>query len=489
MPGITNEGFETKTFNQLKTEIETDFREVFGDNINLESTSLLGGLVGIITNNYSQLWELGSSVYLSRFADTATGSSLDRIVNLLNIERKQDFRTSGEVYLYGAVGTIVPRGTIVANRNDVSFQTIQDITLGEGVTPIMRLRKTVPTAIDSFVLNPLSNLYGLFTITGNFNVGSFGGTTDSIKTAFESYFGVGSITSVERDTEGFDAIGLLQDQDLVITFANNIFLPAFSAGSGIEVIYDRGGLANGAAVSVAAQNEGVFNISPGDINQIQTPIDNLDGVINFDPFIPGRLAETDAQLRERWYKRVSTPITSSKEAIENKIEELDGVIQAIVFETPGNIRCVVNGGENDEIAQAIYDNKPPGIDVLGQITGNAVDGRGNQQVLPFDRPSIIPVKVKVTITKTNTYPDNGDDIIRQSLIDYANNLAIGGKVIVSPDMVWALDGVSGIDNLKIEISVGDVGGMNFLPFTTNNYQLQNQQIINFSTINIVDNTP
>ena len=187
------------------------------------------------------------------------------------------------------------------------------------------------------------------------------------------------------------------------------------------------------------------------------------------------------ELRRRWFSRVGSSLTASGDAIEVHLEALDGVRQARVFEGTGFIRIVVNGGDDNDIAQTIFINKPTGIQLLGDIQGFAIDRRGNSEVIPFSRPDVIPVFVRITISKGSEYPEDGDTTIRQLLTDFQNNISIGGIIRPSPDMIWALEPLTGIESLQIEISTD-----NKATYTEDTYNLPNQSILSFSEILIIE---
>lgn len=472
MPGITNAGFEAKNFNQIKEELENNFRDIFGNGINISSTSILGQLIGILANNENNIYELASDEYLNRFPDTATGQSLDRLVNFLNIIRKQDFRTSGIVYLIGTQGTVIPQGTTFSDGNNLVFDTLEQVTLGPGTAPILRIARQSGIINNTLTLTPRNNFFGLFTIETTPISITYDDSISNIQTVLESYFGSGSITSVVRDS----------NNELVITFTNNIFLPAFFH-DGFNITYDRAGFADGNSVSVASQVPGPILASIGQINTIVTAVTGLTAVRNFEDFTIGRLAETDTELRTRWTRRTRSPITGSDDAIEIAIEALDGVSQAIVSDVEGRyaIRVIVNGGSEDNIAQAIFNNKPPGIATEGSVIGLAINRHGNQVPIAFDRPTIISFYVRITLDTQTNFPADGQTAIRQLLIEYQNNLRIGGIVRPSPDMVWALRGIQGINSLQIEISPRNKNN-----FSENPYQLGSTEFANFVEVSFVD---
>ena len=474
MAGLTETGFETKTFSEIKSDLERDFRNIFGDDINLSSTSLLGGLIGILANRESQLWEAGNSTYLSRYVDTADGISLDRIVNILQITRKRDFNTSGEVFFFGDVNVNIPAGTVVSNNLNNNFNTLESVTTIAGATPIIKIIQNVSLEEPNVRLSQrinTNNLYGLFQpLIGEVPEFSYSEDLDVIKSRLESYFGAGAITSVIRNS----------DNSLTINFTNREFIPGFEAfGFNVEVI--RAGRADGIAVSVDSSEAGILNIAAGQITNIETPISGINRVINFFDFISGRLSESDSEIRNRWNNRVKSPTTSSKDSIEFAIEEIDGVLQAIIFENEnGSFEIVVNGGIESDIAKAIILNKPVGIGLTGNVIATTTDARGNIQLVRFSRPTILNVFVKVNILRDRSnFAIDGVDIIRNLLNEYQYTLSIGALLKPSPDMIWALNNVEGLNSLSIEISVGNEDN-----YSSNNYQLANREIASFAKIEI-----
>ena len=466
MPGLDDTGFSIKNLDEIKTDLEQDFKDALGPAINLQSTSLLGALVGIFSNNLSDVWELSESVYLSRYIDTTSGDSLDRLVALLGITRKQDFKTSGIVYISGRTGTIIPIGTLFSTspQGGTIFQTTATATIGAESKGILRLTPVPGIRANLINLVPENNLFGLYTLGAipSFNTSA---SATSIRNTLTTFFGAGTIASVNKS-----------GSTITITFDKGLFLPRFTA-DGYNVTYTNASLPVGVAVAVEAQEFGSINISAGQVQTIVSSVAGMERVVNFQDFTPGRLAETDAELRARWKQRVSASITSSANSIKNRIEELDGVLQAEIFEGNGNIECVVNGGDETEIAQVIFDNKPAGVGLIGTTQATVTDERDVPKQVVFSRPDIFPVQVKVITKINNDYPIDGDEIIRQLLVNFQNIQPIGGVLRPSTEFVWALDTAEGLEELEIQISVD--GGARF---TTGNYALSNRAIPVFTNI-------
>ncbi|MDQ4043674.1 MAG: baseplate J/gp47 family protein, partial [Actinomycetota bacterium] len=103
-------------------------------------------------------------VYQSGFVDTATGSSLDKVVALLGIERVAGGRAAGEVEFTrspGSRGTIsIPAGTraITADGN-VEYETTEAVTLAERQNTIRVVARDLeindPLPADGLIVLPV----------------------------------------------------------------------------------------------------------------------------------------------------------------------------------------------------------------------------------------------------------------------------------------------------------------------------------------------
>ena len=113
-----------------------------------------------IARLYAQL----EVVYRSGFVDTATGSSLDKVVALLGIERVSGGRAAGEVEFTrspGSPGIInIPAGTrVITADGNLEYETTASVTLGEGQNTIRVVARDVetndPLSADTLTVLPV----------------------------------------------------------------------------------------------------------------------------------------------------------------------------------------------------------------------------------------------------------------------------------------------------------------------------------------------
>lgn len=233
-------------------------------------------------------------------------------------------------------------------------------------------------------------------------------------------------------------------------------------------------------VEAASVALGPINGLAGTINVIATPITGWDSVTNSLDAKVGTNEETDEQLRIRREKSVSINAQNVVDAIFARVSNVVGVTSTTVLENDTSddpdsnglvahsIEVIVEGGDDAELAETIYLTKPGGISTNGNVTINVTDSQGFIKPIKFTRPTGVEIYVSISGTKGPGYPTDGDDQIKQAIVDYANGqlvenrgFGVGDDVITSELYVPAniVDDVS-ITSLQIGLSAGAVGTAN-----------------------------
>lgn len=127
---LDEKGFYRKTYDDILTDLETQAKQLFGSDINVEETSPLGKFMRIIAYEMDSLWEDVEGSYYSAFVSTARGISLDRLSTTLAISRYLAAPAKAIVKITGTANYTVPLGFIVATENDVQYTTTEDVTIG-----------------------------------------------------------------------------------------------------------------------------------------------------------------------------------------------------------------------------------------------------------------------------------------------------------------------------------------------------------------------
>jgi uncharacterized phage protein gp47/JayE len=237
----------------------------------------------------------------------------------------------------------------------------------------------------------------------------------------------------------------------------------------------------------------------GSVSSIDTPISGWLSVSNLEDAKLGTYKETDPQLRSRRERSVARDAQAIIDSIYAAVANLDNVTKVVVQENdtdftdvkglpPHSFRVVVIGGNDEEIAGVIWLKKPAGITSFGNTYTTILDSQSIPHLIYFSRPEEIEIYVVVDLTPFPDYPSDGDDLIKQAIVDYTSgNLIEGrgfslGEQVVHSRLYTPVNSIVGheIDSIKIGISPD--------PEDTDNIPINSDQISNFRVVNIVVNS-
>lgn len=201
----------------------------------------------------------------------------------------------------------------------------------------------------------------------------------------------------------------------------------------------------GGTVSVAclATEFGAIAAPAGSITKVVTPMYGVTAVTNALAATQGRNEETDEELRLRRTHSVAIASQSLGDSLDAGILNVPNVTAGKVFENFTNstdvngmpahsICCIVKGGSDNDIAQAIWTNKPLGATEYGNTTGIATDIKGRSHTVSFSRPVVVPIYVSMNISARTGYPTTALTDIKAAIVAWGLlNEGIGDEVILS----------------------------------------------------------
>lgn len=201
----------------------------------------------------------------------------------------------------------------------------------------------------------------------------------------------------------------------------------------------------------------------GVLSFIRSPIYGWRTATNNEPAIPGKLRESDQELRLRRRGSVSRGNRNMTDALWAALSDLDGVIEVAVLEndsnvvdkrglSPHSIHAVVLGGLNNEIARTIWNNKTGGTKLDGTTTVVVLDAAGGNKEVRFSRPKSIPVKIKVNITPRVGWSYKTASQIRDVLFEYINSTQKVGEELINSNLYSPLNEIGGFSINKIYIA-------------------------------------
>lgn len=140
-----------------------------------------------------------------------------------------------------------------------------------------------------------------------------------------------------------------------------------------------------------------YNTAAGTVQVIVNPssVVGVESVTNDAEIAGGRLKETDAEYRERYYKSVDYRRRQCRCLAAALLNEVEGVSSAFVYENDSDdfddtynlpahaIEAVVYGGIVESIAKTIYERKSGGIQTIGNTAVNVVTASQQQKTIRF----------------------------------------------------------------------------------------------------------
>lgn len=193
-----------------------------------------------------------------------------------------------------------------------------------------------------------------------------------------------------------------------------------------------------AAIVGTLTTTGPIEVAAETFRDMLTPQADWFSIDNPASGIPGRNRETDAELRLRRVRSVSTNSQNMIDSLTGKLGNLEGVTHANVIQNktdevddnglaPHSFEAIVAGGDDTAIAQTIWETFPFGIGIQGTTSGTAIDEQLTLQIIPFTRPTQVPVYGEVQVQKRTGYPANGGTQIKNNIVDYANGVLVPGR--------------------------------------------------------------
>jgi len=253
-------------------------------------------------------------------------------------------------------------------------------------------------------------------------------------------------------------------------------------------------------VSIAAGNHTLEFISvvPGQIETIPNTITvittvtlGVTAVNNPDSAIStGQNQETDIELRLRRTQAVALPSQGYLPGLTGALLGLNNVIDVKVYENDTSatdiygipshsIWAIVDGGDNTEIAQVIYNKRTAGCGMKGSVLVSLPQVNGTDFVVKFDRPVYENLYISLTIESLSPTHLIDPDYLKQIIYDQ-----ISYTIYQPADYTAITTVVKEADSYAVVISGGvSNDGITFEPFLYP-ASLSGRFLLSLSRINI-----
>lgn len=241
---------------------------------------------------------------------------------------------------------------------------------------------------------------------------------------------------------------------------------------------------------------------PCAIGALNTPVTGILGwetVTNANAGVVGKDEESDVASRLRRLQTLALQGVALPEAIISGVMAVDGVRSLTFRENvtdaaavidgvnllAHSIYCCVDGGSNLAVASAILAKKSSGANYNGATTVAVVDPASGQTYnVKFDRPSLVPVKVRATVRANNAVADPVA-VVTAALVAYAAGEIEGerGFVVGASVSPFELAGAVNITTPGIYVQKMEVAKLAD-PFGTVEVPLTIQELATLSAGNV-----
>lgn len=429
---LNDSGVQIQKIGGILQELQSIARKKFADivdptdELDLSDSSVLGRILAIIAEPEASQEELLLQLWQSLDPDQAEAIFLDKILALMGIKRKSEVKGFAGLILQGTIGVTVPEKALVSSKitGDV-FETTLPVTFSNTSTNgvVIQIKDITPDV--EYKLGYQSE-FGANTYPTITTRAVSGDTKEMVAKRFME-----TILSVSTTLEA--SVDL--DDNVVVRFKNRNYIGNFQA-----LTPSLGFLSSFMLVSSISATSEAVRQDADTLDVMQTSVVGWLGVTNPFDSIASEPQEDDRTFRMRGRFSRSMKSTSNRMAMYSSLYDLNGVrfvnIKENIYDNPAGgrsakgISVVVLGGDDQEIAETIAENKPIGCLTDGLIKVVVTDEIGDVDI-EFSRPEFVDIQINLSLLAETNFPQNGKMLIQEAIVRYFDTLEVGDSVIWS----------------------------------------------------------
>jgi uncharacterized phage protein gp47/JayE len=274
---------------------------------------------------------------------------------------------------------------------------------------------------------------------------------------------------------------------VAVTGSNEIFI----------TLADATIVAGTAEVAMESQKKGSIVAEAGTLVNIVNPRNGIVSVTNQLNAIVGQDVESDLRLRPRRDLSTSLPALGLMDTILANVLTLDNVLSAKLYENPTSSSAVgpnnphglpphtiwlyCQGGDETQIANAIFVKYPPGVEARGSIVIEVPGREGIPVQIGFSRPVLQDIFVTINTNGSFSFPADGIEQIQKAILAYAKETFKIGTSVERTRLYTPINSIPGhsVQELFIGLTANPTGVVD-IPIEFN-------ELAQFLTINILVN--
>ena len=159
--------------------------------------------------------------------------------------------------------------------------------------------------------------------------------------------------------------------------------------------------------------------------------------------------ESDADVRKRMNVAIASRGIFTFDALETALRSISGVAHFLIRANDEDsavdgisahtLAVLVQGGNANRIAEAIWNKKPPGIGTDGSLSRTVTDKKGQTHTVKFSRPGMLGVHFEITIKTYDGYDSAAvEPLIKAAIMDLMNNRFEIGQELIVPQVYGLL---------------------------------------------------
>lgn len=442
MAGVTDQGFEQNTLEDIVDGIDANAKTEFGETFPTTPDSPYGVHTRVLGAAILDAWLGTEEVANQQNRDTATGVYLESLAALIGLQRLEATGSVGPLVFTGTVGGTVPAFFPVEDDS-------QRIVLSQAEVVYNRAECYEST----FSVNTVSNntFYTIIVNGDTYTIESSGAATeDEILTSLETAIG---------DRPLYHTVSRPSDTQIRVQYKNRINVLATTNSNNLTLD------TVGYVVVGQAVTTGALEFPADTLINLGAPSLFTESVTNPNTLTLGRDEESDEDLRQRMSEREQSTGTATKPAIESALSEVQGVTSVLLIENQDIVPDVdsrpaksfesyVVGGDDQEIADVIWETKPAGIYPHGTTVQTIIDQNDDIQTVRFSRPANVYAHMRITYVLNNEemFPASGVTLMKEVVVEAGSAMYRGEDFEPTKFYGPLYDGVQGAYYTLIEIT-------------------------------------
>lgn len=220
----------------------------------------------------------------------------------------------------------------------------------------------------------------------------------------------------------------------------------------------------------ACMTEGAISAPAGTLTQIVTVVPGWDTASNTAAAAVGNLAENRGQFEARRYASVAVNSRSVAASVYGRVMSLPDVISCYVTQNrtslpqvvdgytlkPHSVYAAVVGGDDEEIAKALYDTVSAGCDYNGNTEVVITDeNTGALETVLFQRPAELTIYIRVTLASADYLPEGYEESIRTAI--YNNFYGLDPDIVLDGEPLARVTMNTSIFASRFPVSLQNIG--------------------------------